>query len=146
MTGSGQLYVLAEAGHCPQVSREWQEVERAALESALESLASKVGERPGYLYFPEYLANFVPYHGSEGSKVPLVRMDRLDKILLRVTRLLDQPQYLGYLKCILSNLSNIFSFDFSEVVDYEAKPAPVRLELYTVVGTGSLAASWISCL
>ncbi|BCW95762.1 MAG: hypothetical protein WHS44_08930 [Fimbriimonadales bacterium] len=141
-----QLYALAEAGRCPRVAREWQKTDWGVLESALASLANKVGGYSTYLYFPKYLASFVPYQGYEECEVPLVRIDRLGNILLRVTRLLDQPQYFGYFECILSDLANIISFDFGEVVDYEAKPTPVRLELYTVVGTGSLAASWISCL
>lgn len=139
-----QLYALAEAGHCPQVRREWQEAERAALESALASLASSVGERSGYLYFPEYLANFVPYHGYERCEVPLVQIDCFDRVVLKATQFLNVPGLSGYFECIFDDLSNAISFDFSTVVDYGVAPKPVRLELYTVAGTGSLAARWVS--
>ncbi|GIV12349.1 MAG: hypothetical protein KatS3mg021_1823 [Fimbriimonadales bacterium] len=102
------------------------------------------GERSGYLYFPEYLANFVPYHGYERCEVPLVQIDCLDRVVLKATQFLNVPGLSGYFECIFDDLSNAISFDFSTVVDYGVAPKPVRLELYTVAGTGSLAARWVS--
>jgi hypothetical protein len=141
-----QLRQAATTGHCPKRRREWRKTDRVMLEKSLAAHAAQATGWTGYVYVPEYLIEFIPYHGYETCEVPLLRVACFDKIFLRATYLLNHPNYFGYFECIFSDLTNAVCFDLSEVVDYQQELAPVRLELYSVTGLGLVAADWVSQL
>jgi len=138
-----QLWQAATVGHCPEARREWRKADRSVFENTLALRAHLAADWTGYLYVPEYLAGFASYDGYCTCEVPLVCVGRFDGVILRATRLLGSPKYFGCFGCILSDLSNVVWFDLSEAVDYARESVPVRVELYSVIGIGSVAAEWV---